>query len=76
MAKKSYPEEDVSLVMYGPEDVQRIFKLQSISSARRLMNHPAFPLMRVGRALLVTEDNLKRFIRDNATSFIDLECKN
>ena len=72
MAKKSYDEE-CSLVIYDSEDVQRIFKLQSISSARRLMNHPAFPLMRIGRALLVTEDNLKQFIKDNGTSFIDLE---
>ena len=75
MAKKSY-EEECSLVIYDSEDVQRIFKLQSISSARRLMNHPAFPLMRIGRALLVTEDNLKKFIKDNGTSFIDLEYKN
>lgn len=75
MAKKSY-EEECSLVIYDSEDIQRIFKLQSISSARRLMNHPAFPLMRIGRALLVTEDNLKKFIKDNGTSFIDLEYKN
>lgn len=73
MAKKSYPDENITLVIYNAEDIQRIFKMKSISSARRLMNHPAFPLMRVGRALLVTEDNLKRFIRDNGTSFIDLE---
>ena len=75
MAKKSY-EEECSLVIYDSEDVQRIFKLQSISSARRLMNHPAFPLMRIGRALLVTEDNLKKFIKDNGTSFFALEYKN
>lgn len=69
--KEFYSHND-SLVLYTAEDIQKIFKLKSIAAARKLMNHPAFPTMRIGKALRVTEKNLIRFIEANQNSYIDL----
>ena len=60
------------LVLYTPEDIQRIFSLESIEGARRLMNTPGFPLMRIGRNLRVTKGELKRFIKQNKNTKINL----
>ncbi len=64
-------DED-ALTIYGAEDVQRIFKLGSIDSAYKLMKHPAFPLMRIGKQMKVTKGNLVKFIEANSTSDIEL----
>lgn len=69
--KESYSHDD-SLILYTAKDVQKIFKLDSISSARKLMNHPAFPSMRIGRSLRVTKKDLVRFVEANHNSYIDL----
>lgn len=58
------------LTIYTAKDVQRIFSLESLSSARRLMNRPGFPAMRVGRALRVTRGNLIEYIKQNERSKI------
>lgn len=55
------------LVIYTAKDVQEIFHLNSIQTARRLMNNPSFPLMRVGRKMLVTKENLEKFIKQNGS---------
>lgn len=69
--KDSHTKNDL-LVLYTAKDIQQIFKLDSISSARRLMNHPSFPAMKIGRSLRVTKYDLVRFIESNHNSYIDL----
>lgn len=58
------------LTFYTSKDIQRIFALESLTSARRLMNSPGFPSMRVGRGLRVTRHNLLKYISQNEKSKI------
>lgn len=64
---KTIHSEDY-LVLYTAQDIQKIFSLESISGARKLMNSSGFPSMKVGRKLLVTKGNLVEFIRQHETS--------
>lgn len=64
---KKILDED-ALTLFTPEDIRDIFKLSSTSTARKLMNQPSFPLMRIGRRMRVTKENLIRFIKDNGTT--------
>lgn len=61
---------DETLTVYTAEDVQKIFGLGSIDTAYRLMRSPAFPSMRIGKALRVTKGNLIKFIDANSTKDI------
>lgn len=61
---------DDYLTLYTAEDVQKIFALESISSARRLMNSPGFPVMRIGRSLRVTKGNLVNYIKQYSQAHI------
>lgn len=58
--------------LYDVKQIKDIFHLESLSSARRLMNHPAFPSLRIGRKLLVTEWELMTFLEANSEGYIDL----
>ncbi len=60
------------LKLYTPAEVQEIFGFKSIDSAYRLMNHPSFPLMKVGKNMRVTKENLKEFIKKNSEEDIKL----
>ena len=64
--------DDDNLVLYDANDIQKIFSLGSISTARKLMNTPAFPSMRVGRKLLITKGNLKKYIATYSQDKIDI----
>lgn len=59
---------DDYLTIYTAKDVQRIFSLESISGARKLMNRPGFPAMRIGRSLRVTKGNLIEYIKQHETA--------
>lgn len=61
---------DETLTVYGAADVQKILGLGSIDTAYRLMRSPAFPSMRIGKALRVTKGNLIKFIDANSTKNI------
>ena len=61
---------DDYLTLYTAEDVKEIFSLESISSARRLMNSPGFPAMKVGRSLRVTKGNLVNYIKQYSQAHI------
>ena len=61
---------DDYLTIYTAKDVQQIFSLESLSSARRLMNRPGFPAMKVGRSLRVTKGNLIEYIKQHEKSAI------
>lgn len=58
------------LMIYTAKDIQKIFSLESLASARRLMNSPGFPSMKVGRGLRVTRHNLLKYISQNERSKI------
>lgn len=66
--KKQFRSDDDYLVLYTAKDIQKIFSLESISGARKLMKAPGFPSMKIGRTLLVTKGNLVEFIRQHETS--------
>lgn len=69
--KKNIVKTDMDyLILYDAKDIQEIFALESISGARKLMNSPGFPVMKVGRKLLVTKGNLVEFIKQHETSKI------
>lgn len=72
MDKKNNTYDTRKPVLYDAAQIQEIFHLDSISSARRLMNHPAFPSMRVGRKLLVLDWELNKFLAANGRGYIDL----
>ena len=72
MKQEINPYENRKPVLYDAKQIQEMFHLESISSARRMMNHPAFPSMRVGRRLLVTDYQLAKFLKENDRSYIDL----
>lgn len=61
---------DDYLTIYTAQDIQKIFSLESLSAARKLMNRPGFPAMRIGRSLRVTKGNLIEYIKQNDRSKI------
>ncbi|MGF6374992.1 hypothetical protein M2140_000026 [Clostridiales Family XIII bacterium PM5-7] len=61
-----------ALTIYTASDIRRIFSFASNDSAYRLMKHPAFPLMRIGKKMYVTKKNLIKFISDNSKGTVDL----
>lgn len=69
---KKILDED-TLTLFTPEDIRDIFKLSSTSTARKLMNQPSFPLMRIGRRMRVTKENLIKFIKDNGTTMFYID---
>lgn len=68
MIDKKYGE---NLTLYNVKDIQVIFKCKE-KKAYQIMNAKNFPSMRIGREILVTHENLVKYIRQNSTKTVYL----